>query len=108
MFLAAGIRHLVFTEQKMKKRPGDIITEFTIPQVRMIGLLELLGAIGVVLPWWFNLVPILTPISAMGFCITMIVALGLFIKRKVFRRAPLQITILIMSTMVALARFGII
>ena len=104
MFLAAGIRHLIITEQKIKERPDDIIADFTILQVRWIGLLELLGAIGVILPWWIKIVPILTPISAIGFSITMIVALGLFLKHRVFRRAPLQIVILIMSIIVAIVR----
>ena len=107
MFLAAGIRHLRQTEQKIKERPNDVIADFSIHQIRLIGILEVLGAIGVIIPWWINIVPILTPISATGLGIIMVVALGMFVKNKVIGRAPYAIVILIMTIMVVIVRLEI-
>jgi hypothetical protein len=40
--------------------------------VRLIGLLEVLGAIGVVVPVWTGLLPWLTPLAAAGLMLTMV------------------------------------
>lgn len=40
--------------------------------MRVIGLLEVLGALGVVLPAWTGILPWLTPLAAAGLLLTMI------------------------------------
>lgn len=41
---------------------------------RIIGLLQLCGIFGIILPKALNIFPILTPVSAIGFCLMMIFA----------------------------------
>ncbi len=48
--------------------------DFTDSQVKAIGTLELLGAIGVVLPAALKILPALTPIAACGQALMMVAA----------------------------------
>lgn len=51
-------------------------------QLKTIGLLEVLGAIGLVLPAATGIVPWLTPVAAFALAITMVFAVALHVKRK--------------------------
>lgn len=44
--------------------------------VRLIGLVELLGAIGVILPALTRILPFLTPLAAVGFSVIQVLAIG--------------------------------
>ena len=50
--------------------------------VRGIGLLEILGAVGLILPALTGILPWLTPLAAGGLVLTMIGAMALHIRRK--------------------------
>jgi hypothetical protein len=50
-----------------------------------VGIVELLGAFGLLLPWGLNVLPILTPLSAIGFAIIMILAARIHYRRKEFK-----------------------
>jgi putative oxidoreductase len=47
--------------------------------IKLIGLLEVLGAIGLILPSALRIKPWLTPLAAMGLLLTMLSAVGLHI-----------------------------
>jgi hypothetical protein len=51
-------------------------------QLKTIGLLEALGAIGLVLPAATGILPWLTPVAAFALAITMVFAVALHVKRK--------------------------
>lgn len=51
-------------------------------RVRIIGILEILAAVGLVLPALTGILPILTPLAALGLILTMIGAMLLHIQRK--------------------------
>lgn len=54
----------------------------TAGQLKAIGALEVLGAIGMILPAATGLAPWLTPVAAFGLLGMMIVAVGLHLRRK--------------------------
>ena len=66
LFLFAGIMKLVLPIEAMAgplSLPG--------PFLRFIGVAEVLGGAGLVLPWLFKIRPILTPVAACGLVIIM-------------------------------------
>ena len=65
VFLAAGLLKLTNTRAALKDKT-PYVEDFTDSQVKAIGTLELLGAIGVVLPAALKILPALTPIAACG------------------------------------------
>ena len=67
LFLFAGGMKLVLPIEEMTKEiamPGWFL--------RCIGVAEVLGAIGLILPWLFNVRPALTPLAAAGLVIVMV------------------------------------
>ena len=67
LFLFAGGMKLVLPVEEMPK-------EMTMPGwfLRFIGVAEVLGGLGLVLPWWLKIKPMLTPLAAGGLLIVMI------------------------------------
>jgi len=67
LFLFAGGMKLIIPIEEMTKQiamPGWFL--------RFIGLAEVLGAIGLILPWLLRIRPILTPLAAAGLTVIMI------------------------------------
>jgi len=67
LFLFAGGAKLVLPAEAMK---GPI--ELPVAFLRFIGAAELLGAIGLIIPWLTRIRPVLTPLAAAGLVIIMI------------------------------------
>lgn len=79
IFLLAGSAK-IFMYEKMKK-DMDWVKSLPESTVKMIGFLEIFGAIGIILPAAFRILPWLTQISALGFAIIMILAAIMHYKR---------------------------
>jgi len=70
-FLGSGATKLSRPREKLVKNMGWV-EDFSQPTVRIIGVLEVLGAIGIVLPALTGILPWLTPLAALGLVLTMI------------------------------------
>jgi uncharacterized membrane protein YphA (DoxX/SURF4 family) len=69
LFLFAGGLKLVMPmEEMMKQMPLPLPGWF----VRFTGVVEILGALGLILPWLLRVRPVLTPLAAGGLVIVMI------------------------------------
>ena len=82
------------------------VEDFTDAQIKTIGTLEVLGAIGVVVPAAIGVAPILTPIAACGLALTMVVAAATLIRRGELSHVPLNIVMFALAVFVAIERFG--
>src|SRR5258705_10906381 len=49
---------------------------------RSIGISEMLGAVGIILPWWLGVAPVLTPVTAVCFALLMVFVAPIHYKRK--------------------------
>lgn len=68
---------------KEKLRPAmPWVEDFTATQVRLIGVVELLGAVGLILPAVTDIAPTLTPLAATGLAITRLAAAVTHARRK--------------------------
>jgi hypothetical protein len=68
-FLFAGGAKLVMSAEQMAA-PGPI--QFPVAFIRFIGVCEVLGAIGLIVPWLTGIKPGLTPLAGAGLVIIMI------------------------------------
>jgi hypothetical protein len=84
---------------------GHIQPGSSIIPIRILGVLEWLGCIGIIAPWRTNILPILTPIAALGFCFIMAAGLFVHARKKEFKMLPLLGVILMISAFVAYCRF---
>jgi hypothetical protein len=73
--------------------------------VKAVGLVEVLGALGVILPWLTGIAPILTPIAAVGLVVVQICALRVHLVRDERRPLPANVFLLLLAAFVAVGRF---
>jgi len=75
--------------------------------VRLIGTLEVLGAIGLILPAVTGILPWLTPVAAIGLVLQMIGAMILHTRRGEFPHLSTNLVLLILAAFVAVGRFAV-
>jgi hypothetical protein len=73
--------------------------------VKAVGLVEILGALGAILPWLTGMAPILTPIAAIGLVVVQIGALRVHLVRNERRPLPANVLLLLLAAFVAVGRF---
>lgn len=109
-WIIAGLLALVYlTTGAMKiARPKDTLAssgmayvgDFSATQVKLIGVAELLGAIGLILPKLLGILPVLSPISAIGLVLLMIGAIGTHVRRHEQFIPPLVLALLAVAAAV--------
>ncbi len=72
--------------------------------VRFIGLSEVLGAIGLIVPYATGIAPMLTPIAAVGIGIIMLLAIGVHARQKENQAIVMNIVLLALAIFVAIGR----
>jgi hypothetical protein len=73
--------------------------------VKAVGAVEILGALGVILPWLTGIASILTPIAAVGLVVVQIGALRVHLVRNEHRPLPANVLLLLLAGFVAAGRF---
>ena len=71
---------------------------------RFIGTMEILGAIGIILPAATRILPRLTPLAAVGFSVIQVLAFGLHTMRGEYGVLPVNIVLLALSLFVVWGR----
>jgi uncharacterized membrane protein YphA (DoxX/SURF4 family) len=104
MFLMAGMMKLTKSKEELKPKMGTWVDAVSTPGFKLIGLLEFLGAVGVVLPMAIGILPILTPTAAIGLALTMLGAMGLHIQRKEYDAIKKNIPLMLLALFVAIGR----
>lgn len=82
MFLMAGAMKLSKSKKELREKLGDWVDQYTDISIKLIGLAELLGAVGLILPMAIGVLPILTPLAAIGLAMTMVGAMKVHYERK--------------------------
>lgn len=82
------------------------VADLSYATIRFIGITEILGAIGIVVPWVTGIVPILTPIAAVCFAVVMVLASQVHYKRKEFKSVSLNVVLFCISVFVGYMRFS--
>lgn len=101
-FVGAGLMKLTQPKAKVAERMAWA-NDFSETQLKLIGLVELLGAVGLILPAITRILPILTPLAAVGLVLTMIGAALTHIRRG---EMPMVIPNLVLLTLAAIVAYG--
>ncbi|HEX2535367.1 MAG TPA: DoxX family protein [Chitinophagaceae bacterium] len=104
MFLAAGTMKLTLPMEKL----AEILpwaAQMPEAAVRLIGLSEFSGAIGLVLPSFFRIRPKLTPIAAVGLALMQLFALLFHISRGETPVIGMNVVLFIIAVFIAWGRF---
>ncbi|MFL5575657.1 MAG: DoxX family protein [Gemmatimonadaceae bacterium] len=73
--------------------------------VCFIGICELFGVAGLVLPWALQTFPVLTPSAAAALGIIMVLAARVHVRRREYRTAAANLVLLTLCVTVAVGRF---
>jgi uncharacterized membrane protein YphA (DoxX/SURF4 family) len=76
--------------------------------VRLIGALEILGALGLILPAVTHILPWLTPVAALGLILTMIGAAIVHIQLKEYNRVSVPIVLSLLALFIVIGRFVVV
>jgi uncharacterized membrane protein len=104
-FLAAGGTKVLTPKEKLRERMAWV-DDFSQNTVRFIGTMEILGALGLVIPAATGIAPILTPVSAVGLIVVMVGAAITHVRRKEPAVVPVNAILLVLAAVVAWGRFG--
>ncbi|ADJ43271.1 DoxX family protein [Amycolatopsis mediterranei S699] len=105
-FAAAGAMKLTQPKEKLAAS-GMAWTEDVSPGlVKLIGGLEVLAAIGLILPAVLDIAPVLVPFAALGLVLIMIGAIVTHARRKETQAIGINVVLLLLAAVVVWGRFG--
>ncbi|MEU0196140.1 DoxX family protein [Streptomyces afghaniensis] len=105
--LAAGAAKLAQPKDKLLASPSmGWAKDFSPGMIKTIGLLEILAAIGLILPAAVDIAPILVPLAASGLALTMLGAAITHSRRGELQSVVVNVVLLALAVFVAWGRFG--
>jgi hypothetical protein len=82
--------------------------DFSDGGVKVIGLLEVVAAVGLVLPWALGMLPGLTPLAGVGAALLLLAAVVVHLRRHESKAVGAPLVLALLGIFVAVSRFGII
>jgi uncharacterized membrane protein len=105
-FAFSGLSKLTQPRQALIDRGMAYVEDLPQPLVKVIGTLEVLGAIGLVAPAWTGVAPVLTPIAAVGFMALMVGAMVTHLRRGERTMVAANGLLFLLAAFIAWGRFG--
>ena len=105
-FLAAGAMKLAQPRAKLAASGMAWTEDFSDAAVKGIGALEVLGALGLILPAALDIAPVLTPLAAVGLALVMAGAVVVHLRRGETGAVGAPIVLGLLALLVAVLRFG--
>ena len=106
-FLVSGATKLSQPKENLVKNMAWV-EDFSQQTVRLIGALEVLGAIGIVVPALTGILPWLTPLAALGLVLTMIGAALTHLRRTEYGSIAMNAVLLVLAAFVVYGRFFVL
>jgi hypothetical protein len=106
VYLAAGALKIIRSRKQLVATGRlDWMKDNSDAAVKAVGAVEILGALGVILPEATGVARILTPIAAVGLVIVQIGALRVHLTRNERQPLPINVILLLLAAVVAIGRF---
>ncbi|GAA3643655.1 hypothetical protein GCM10022200_29490 [Microbacterium awajiense] len=94
VFIAAGIMKIAKSKPALVEGGMGWAEDFADPTIKLVGIAELVGGIGLILPLLTNIAPILTPIAATALAVVMVGATVVHVRRKENASRTVVLTVL--------------
>jgi uncharacterized membrane protein YphA (DoxX/SURF4 family) len=105
MFLMVGTAKVTKSKEELAERL-DWVEDFSEGTIKFIGSVEILAAIGLILPGLTGIAPILVPIAATGLVVTQIGAVIVHVRRSEPKMIIGNVVLIALGLFVAWGRFG--
>ncbi len=104
-FLASGAMKLTQPKEKLTATTGAL-EDFSAGGIKAIGALEVLAAVGLILPAALDIAPVLVPLAAVGLALLMAGAFITHVRRREVQGIVVTLAIIALAVLVASGRFG--
>ncbi|MGW3014301.1 DoxX family protein [Streptomyces sp. NPDC001219] len=105
-FSAAGAMKLSQPKQKLAASGMGWTEGVSAGTVKLIGGVEVLAALGLVLPPALGIAPVLAPLAALGLALVMLGAMVVHARRSEAQMIAVNLVLLALAAVVAWGRFG--
>jgi len=105
MFLMVGTAKVTKSKEELAERL-DWVEDFSEGAIKFIGSVEILAAVGLILPGLTGIAPILVPIAATGLVVTQIGAVIVHVRRSEPQMIIGNVVLIALALFVAWGRFG--
>lgn len=103
LYIVAGSTKAFTPKPKLAERmPWSV--DMSARTVKFIGLVEILGAIGLIVPVLTGIAPILTPIAAIGLVVIQVLSIILHVRRSEQKVLPFNVVLLVLAAFIAVGR----
>ncbi len=107
VFFAGGVAKVIVPKAKLAALPGGgWVEHFSAAAVKGLGVVDILAAIGLILPAAINIAPVLVPLAAIGVMLLMIGAIVTRVHSHLVRTIAPDLAYLALAGFVAWGRFG--
>lgn len=103
VFAFSGLSKLIQPYERLAQQMG-YVNDFSPNTIRAIGVAEVLGAAGVVLPALTDILPWLTPTAAIGLVLVMLGAMATHLRRREYAMIAINLVLLALAVFVAYGR----
>lgn len=104
--LAGGAMKLIQPKEKLAASGLAWVEDFSAGTVKAIGALEVLAAVGLILPAVLDIAPVLVPLAAVGLGLLMVGAIFTHLRRHEAKVIGVNLAVLALAVLVAWGRFG--
>jgi uncharacterized membrane protein YphA (DoxX/SURF4 family) len=104
--LASGAMKLARPKEKLAAFGMGWVEDFSAGAVKAIGALEVLAAVGLILPAALGIAPVLVPLAAVGLVVLMVGAIITHLGRHEAQVTASPMALLALAVLVAWGRFG--
>jgi uncharacterized membrane protein YphA (DoxX/SURF4 family) len=105
-FLGAGLMKIAQPKEKLAASGMGWTDDFSAGAVKTIGALEILAAVGLILPAALGIASVLTPLAALGLGLLMVGAAITHARRKESQMIVANAILLVLAVVVVWGRFG--
>lgn len=106
-YLAAGAQKSTRSQTKLAEAGIVWAADFPLPAVRFIGIIELLGAVGLILPPLLDIAPVLGPTAAGGLALLQVGAVITHLIRREPKVLPMNLALLALAAAAAVLGFNV-
>jgi uncharacterized membrane protein len=104
--LGAGVMKVARTREQLQSSGMSWVEDFSPAMVKLIGVLEILAAVGLVLPALLDVAPVFVPLAALGVVVVMVGAVVVHVRRKETATMAPAVVLLVLAAVVAWGRLG--
>lgn len=105
--LAGGSSKTFIPKEKLSKYPGgEWVGDVSVGFLKTLGVLEILAAVGLILPAILNIAPVLVPVTAVCWVLVMIGAIIIHLRHGDNKSVVANIIYLSLAVFIAWGRFG--